>query len=78
LMMHMSPFTCLHHGGSITPASKCIGLGATHLVGRSASSKIGRLYWLGMVFPNLTPNLTISFVSLLFQVGYIFKRSFPL
>jgi hypothetical protein len=53
-------------------------LGATCLGGRSTSFEVGCFFQLGMVFPNLTPNLTISFVSLLFQVGYIFRRSFPL
>jgi hypothetical protein len=77
VMMHMSSLTCLHCGGGITPVSKHIGLGAIHLGGRSTASEAGCFLKLGMVFPNLTPNLTISFVSLLFQIGYIFKRSFP-
>ncbi len=78
LMMHMSSLTCLRCGGGITLVSKHIGLGATCLGGRSTSFEVGCFFQLGMVFPNLTPNLTISFVSLLFQVGYIFRRSFPL
>jgi hypothetical protein len=60
------------------PISKHFELGAICLKGRFVSFKVGHLFQLGMVFPNLTPNLYISFVSLLFQVAYIFKGSFPL
>jgi hypothetical protein len=78
LMMHMSSLACLRHGGGITPVSKHIGLGATRSRGKSTASEARCFFQLGMVFPNLTPNLTMSFVSLLFQEGYIFRRSFPL
>ncbi len=66
LMMNVSSLTCLSCGGGITLVSKHIRLGAACLGGRSASSESRHLFWLGMVFPNLTPNLTNSFVSLLF------------
>ncbi len=77
-MMHMSSLACLCRGCGITPISKHIKLGTTCLGGRYVSSRARCLFQLGMVFPNLTPNLTISFISLLFQVRYIFRKSFPL
>ncbi len=58
----MFSLTCLRCGGGISPISKHSGSGASHLGGRFASSEVGHLFWLGMVFRNLTPNLTISFV----------------
>jgi len=74
----MSSLTCQGHGGGIKPISKHFELNATYLEGRLVSFKGGRLFLLGMVFPNLTPSLFISFVSFLFQVAYIFRGSFPL
>jgi hypothetical protein len=65
LMMHMSSLTCQRCRGGITHVSKHIGLGATCSRGRSTSFETGCSFQLGMVFPNLTCNLTISFVSLL-------------
>jgi len=49
LMMHMPFLACLAHGGDINHVSKHLGLGATHLGGRSTSSKVGCLFQLGMV-----------------------------
>jgi len=67
----MSSLTCLRHGGGIIPISKHLGLAVTRLERRFVSFKVGHLFQLGMVFPNLTPNLSISFVSLLFQVVHL-------
>ncbi len=64
----MSSLTCLGHGGGIFPISKHLGLSATCLGRTSASSKVGHLFRLSMVFPNLTPNLSTSFISLVLQV----------
>jgi hypothetical protein len=74
----MSSLTCLGHGGGIIPISKHLGLGATCLKENFISFKVGHLFQLGMVFPNLTCNMYISFVSFLLQIAYIFKGSFPL
>jgi hypothetical protein len=62
----------------LLPISKNLGLGATCLEGRFVSSKVGYLFQLGMVFPNLTPKLSISIVSLLFQVRLHLQGLFPL
>ncbi len=55
----MPSLTCLGHGGGINHVSKHLGLGATHLKGISASSKIGCLFQLGMV--SQTSHLTWLF-----------------
>jgi hypothetical protein len=49
LMMHMPSLACLGHGGGINHVSKHLGLGATHLGGKFASSKVGLLFQLGTV-----------------------------